>query len=195
VFYPNYRGSTGRGLAFAKTSQGDPAGKEFDDLIDGVDHLIASGLVDRDRVGITGGSYGGYATAWGATYYTERFAAGVMAVGISEQLLTLGTGDIPNELYLVHARMWPWENWQKNLERSPIYYVEKARTPLLIMGGDADPRVHPSQSLALYRYLKILGNAPVRYVIYPGEKHGNAKAAARFDFSLRLLRWFDHYLQ
>jgi dipeptidyl aminopeptidase/acylaminoacyl peptidase len=90
--------------------------------------------------------------------------------------------------------MWPWENWQKMLERSPVYYVEKAKTPLLIVGGDEDPRVHPSQSLALYRYLKILGQAPVRYVIYPGEKHGNEKAAARYDFSLRLLRWFDHYL-
>jgi dipeptidyl aminopeptidase/acylaminoacyl peptidase len=75
VFYPNYRGSTGRGVAFSKLGQGDPAGKEFDDLVDAVDHLIDVGLVDRQRVGITGGSYGGYASAWGATYYTERFAA------------------------------------------------------------------------------------------------------------------------
>lgn len=68
VFYPNYRGSTGRGVAFSKMGQGDFAGKEFSDLVDAVDHLVASGLVNRDRVGITGGSYGGYATAWGATY-------------------------------------------------------------------------------------------------------------------------------
>lgn len=64
-FYTNYRGSTGRGLAFSKLSQGDPAGKEFDDLVDAVDHLVDVGLVDKDRVGITGGSYGGYASAWG----------------------------------------------------------------------------------------------------------------------------------
>jgi dipeptidyl aminopeptidase/acylaminoacyl peptidase len=81
------------------------------------------------------------------------------------------------------------------LERSPVHYVEKAKTPLLIMGGDADTRVHPSQSLVLYRYLKILGQAPVRYVVYPGEEHGNRKAAARLDYGLRLLRWFDHYLK
>lgn len=64
------------GVAFSKRSQGEPAGAELDDLVDGVDHLVASGLADRERVGITGGSYGGYATAWGATYYSERFAAG-----------------------------------------------------------------------------------------------------------------------
>ena len=194
VFYPNYRGSTGRGLEFAKVSQADPAGKEFDDLVDAVDHLIATGLVDGDKVGITGGSYGGYATAWGSTRYTERFAAGVMFVGISAKVSKLGTSDIPVELYSVHARRWPWDDWQLHLERSPIYYVEQARTPLLILGGDADPRVHPSQSLVLYRYLKLLGNTPVRYVIYPGEKHGNRKAAARLDYSLRAVRWLEHYL-
>ena len=195
VFYPNYRGSTGRGLEFAKTSQADPAGKEFEDLIDAVDHLIEMGVADPDKVGITGGSYGGYATAWSSTFYTDRFAAGVMFVGISDMVSKLGTSDIPNELYQVHARRWPWEAWDVMLERSPLRYVEQARTPLLIMGGDADTRVHPSESLALYRYLKILGNAPVRYVVYPGEPHGNRKAAARLDYSLRALRWFEHYLQ
>ncbi len=195
VFYINYRGSTGRGVEFSKVSQGDPAGKEFDDLVDGVDHLIEIGLVDKDRVGITGGSYGGYATAWGSTYYSERFAAGVMFVGISDKVSKLGTSDIPEELYLVHARRWPWENWQLMLERSPIHYVEQAETPLLIMHGDSDPRVHPSQSLTLYRYLKVLDNAPVRLVWYPGEGHGNRRAAARLDYNLRALRWFEHYLQ
>ena len=194
VLYPNYRGSTGRGLKFAKISQADPAGAEFDDLVDAVDHLIASGLVDGDRVGVTGGSYGGYATAWSSTRYSDRFAAGVMFVGISDKVSKIGTSDIPIELHSVHARRWPWDNWQLHLERSPIYYVEQARTPLLILGGDADPRVHPSQSLVLYRYLKILNNTPVRYVVYPGERHGNRKAAARLDYSLRAVRWLEHYL-
>ena len=195
VFYPNYRGSTGRGHEFALSSQGDPAGAEFDDLIDAVDHLIAGGLVDGERVGVTGGSYGGYATAWSSTPHTDRFAAGVMFVGISEKIAKLGTSDIPVELYSVHARRWPWENWQLMLERSPVYWVEKARTPLLILGGDADTRVHPSQSLVLYRYLKLLDNAPVRYVVYPGERHGNRNAAARLDYALRSLRWLEHYLK
>ena len=111
VFYPNYRGSTGRGVAFSKLSQADAAGKEFDDLVDGIDHLVATGLVDGDRVGITGGSYGGYASAWGATYYSQRFAASVMFVGISNTLSKMGTSDIPYELNMVHHRKWPWEDW------------------------------------------------------------------------------------
>jgi dipeptidyl aminopeptidase/acylaminoacyl peptidase len=195
VFYPNYRGSTGRGVEFSKMGQGDPAGKEFDDLVDAVDHLINTGLVDAKRVGITGGSYGGYASAWGATYFTERFAASVMFVGISNNISRVGTTDIANEEYLVHAMKRPWEDWQFFLERSPIYHAEKSRTPTLIMHGQADPRVHPAQSLEMYRYLKLHENTPVRLVWYPGEGHGNRRAASRLDYNLRMMRWMDHYLK
>jgi dipeptidyl aminopeptidase/acylaminoacyl peptidase len=195
VFYPNYRGSTGRGVDFSKMGQGDPAGKEFDDLVDGVDHLINLGLVDRQKVGITGGSYGGYASAWGATYYSDRFAAAVMFVGISDKVAKLGTTDIPEEMFLVHELKWPWEDWAFMHQRSPLYYVERARTPILILTGKDDPRVHPSQSLMLYRYLKNLGRVPVRLVHYPGEGHGNRRAAARLDYTMRLMRWMDHYLK
>ena len=194
VFYPNYRGSTGRGVEFSKISQADPAGAEFDDLVDGVDHLVEIGLVDEDRVGVTGGSYGGYATGWLATRYSERFAAGVMFVGISNKVSKVGTTDIPNEEFLVHARKRPWDDWQFFLERSPIYYADQSETPLLIMHGAEDPRVHPTQSMELYRHLKLRGDAPVRLVFYPGEGHGNRNASARFDYTLRALRWFDHYL-
>ena len=195
TFYPNYRGSTGRGVDFAKAHQKDFAGKEFDDLVDGVDHLIEAGWVQKDKVGITGGSYGGFASAWGATYYSDRFAAAVMNVGISDQISKFGTTDISNEMFLVHQRMRPWEDWQFFLERSPIYYVERARTPILILHGAEDPRVHPSQSMELYRFLKVYGKTPVRLIFYPGEGHGNRKAAARYDYTLRLMRWMTHYLQ
>ncbi len=195
VFYPNYRGSVGRGVAFSKISQGDPAGKEFDDIVDGVDALIAKGLVDKSKVGITGGSYGGYATAWCSTYYSDRFAAGVMSVGISDKISKSGTTDIPEEEFLVHARRHPWDDWNFFLDRSPIKHTGKSKTPLLILHGKEDPRVHPSQSLELYRYLKMNGKAPVRLVLYPGEGHGNRKAAARYDFNLRMLEWMEFYLK
>ena len=195
VFYPNYRGSTGRGVAFSKLGQGDAAGKEFDDLVDAVDHLIAIGLVDRAKVGVTGGSYGGYATAWCSTRYTERFAAGVMFVGISDKISKVGTTDIPNEEYYVHALKRPWEDWKFLLERSPIYHAGQGRTPLLILHGKDDPRVNVGQSRELYRHLKIHNQAPVRLVLYPGEVHGNRKAAARLDYTLRLMQWMEHYLQ
>ncbi len=195
VFYPNYRGSTGRGVAFSKLGQGDAAGKEFDDLVDAVDHLIAIGLVDKSQVGITGGSYGGYATAWCSTRYSERFAAGVMFVGISDKISKVGTTDIPDEEFYVHALKRPWENWQFFLERSPIYYADKCKTPLLILHGKDDPRVNVGQSRELYRHLKVRNQSPVRLVLYPGEGHGNRRAASRLDYNLRMLQWFEHYLQ
>ncbi len=194
VFYPNYRGSTGRGVEFSKLGQADYAGKEFDDLVDAVDHLIDMGLADKDRVGITGGSYGGFAAAWGATYYSERFAASVMFVGVSNHISKGGTTDIPNEMFLVHARKKLHDSWDFFLKRSPLYYVKKARTPILILHGKNDTRVPPSQSMELYRNLKNLGQTPARLVHYPGEGHGNRRAAAQLDYNLRMLRWFEHYL-
>jgi len=195
VFYPNYRGSTGRGIEFAESSQGDPAGKEFDDIIDGIDYLIEQGAIDKDKVGVTGGSYGGYATAWMSTRHTERFAAGVMFVGISNNLSKWGTSDIPEEMFLVHSRKRIWDDYQFFLERSPIYYAGQAKTPLLIMAGKDDTRVDPGQSYELYRHIKTRTDTPVRLVLYPGEGHGNRNATARFDYSLRMLRWFDSYLK
>ncbi len=194
VFHPNYRGSTGRGLAFSKLSQGDPAGKEFDDLIDGIDHLVQTGLVDTKKVGVTGGSYGGYATAWCSTRYTDRFAAGVMFVGISDKISKLGTTDIPNEEFHVHARHRVWDDWNFFLDRSPIKYAGDAKTPLLILHGKDDPRVNPGQSRELYRHLKLRGKAPVRLVLYPGEGHGNRKCANKLDYSLRMMQWMEQYL-
>lgn len=195
VFYPNYRGSTGRGLEFAMSSQGDLAGAEFDDIVEGVDHLIETGLVDRNKVGVTGGSYGGYATAWMSTRYSDRFAAGVMSVGISNNISKWGTSDIPEELYHVHARKRIWDDYQGYLERSPIFHVDNAKTPLLIMHGKEDTRVDPGQSYELYRHIKTRTETPVRLVLYPGEGHGNRKATARFDFNLRMMRWFNQYLK
>ncbi|HKQ49980.1 MAG TPA: S9 family peptidase [Phycisphaerae bacterium] len=196
VFYPNYRGSTGMGTGFAKLGQADEAGGEFNDLLDGVDHLTNLGLVDEKRVGVTGGSYGGYAAAWCATAHSERFAASVMFVGISDSISKKGTTDIPNEDFMVHVRQRPWDDlWHYFLERSPVYYVQKARTPILILHGKNDTRVHPSQSLLLYRYLKAVGQTPVRLVWYPGEGHGNRKYGARLDYHLRMMQWMEHYLK
>lgn len=198
VFYPNYRGSTGRGVDFAYSSQADLAGKEFDDVVDGIDYLIEQGVADRNRMGVTGGSYGGYASAWMSTYYSDRFAAAVMFVGISNNLSVWGTSDIPEELYLVHARERMWESddmWMNYLKRSPVYWVDRAQTPILIMHGAEDTRVHPAQSLELYRHLKVRKpDVPVRLVWYPGEGHGNTRASSRLDYAYRMLRWFDTYL-
>nr|WP_137677713.1 S9 family peptidase [Parerythrobacter lutipelagi] len=196
VFLPNYRGSTGYGTAFSKQHQGNYTDPEFTDLVDAKRALVAEGIADADRVGVTGGSYGGYATAWTSTYFSDEFVAGVMFVGISNQISKFGTTDIPYEMYNVHSLAWPWDNWQKMLEVSPIYHVDKANTPLLIMHGEEDTRVSPSQSYELYRSIKVRKpDVPVRLVLYPGEGHGNSKAASRYDYNLRMMRWFDTYLK
>ena len=196
VFLPNYRGSTGYGTAFSKQHQGRYTDPEFRDLVDAKRALVEAGIADADRVGVTGGSYGGYATAWTSTYYSDEFAAGVMFVGISNQISKFGTTDIPYEMYNVHSRAWPWDNWQKMLDVSPVYHVDKANTPLLIMHGAEDTRVDPGQSYELYRSIKVRKpDLPVRLVLYPGEGHGNRKAAARYDYNLRMMRWFDTYLK
>jgi len=195
VFLPNYRGSTGYGVAYAKQHQGNYTDPEFTDLVDAKYALAEMGITDPDRVGMTGGSYGGYATAWSSTYFSEEFAAGVMFVGISNQISKMGTGDIPWEMYNVHAMEWPWDDWQDALEVSPIYYADRADTPLLIMHGEEDTRVSPTQSTELYRHIKIRRpDTPLRLVFYPGEGHGNAGAAARYEYNLRMMEWFDTYL-
>ena len=195
VFMPNYRASSSRGVEFTMKGFGDLAGGEFNDVIDGIDYLIAKGLVDKDKVGIGGGSYGGYFSAWAATRFTDRFAAAVVFVGISDQVSKRLTTDIPYEDYFVHWGIWTYENEDLVWERSPARYVKNSKTPTLILGGKEDTRVHPSQSLELYGGLKLHGIAPVRLVRYPGEGHGNRTNTSRLDYNLRTMRWFEYYLQ
>lgn len=194
IAYPNYRGSTGRGIEFSKLGQHDYADEEFNDIVDLKRHLVEAGLVGAKHVGISGASYGGYATMWAASALSEEFAAAVAFVGISNQVSKFGTSDIPNEMYRVHSRAWPWQDWMWMLERSPIFHADNTRTPLLILGGDQDPRVHPGQSLEMYRHVKLRTDTPVRLVVYPGEVHGNKHTAAQYDYALRLERWMTHYL-
>ncbi len=194
VFMPNYRGSTGRGVAFAEADQGDMMGVDFNDILDGIDALIEKGWVDGNRVGITGGSYGGYASAWAATRWSDRFAVSVMFVGISNQVSKLGTTDTWYENALVHWRGWAYDDdFQKAWDRSPLKYIKNAKTPILILHGDSDPRVPTSQSHELYRALKYL-KVPVELVIYPGEGHGNRKFHHQKHYMKVALEWFDTYL-
>ncbi|MEO1038556.1 MAG: S9 family peptidase [Pseudomonadota bacterium] len=195
VFYPNYRGSTGRGEVFAKLDHLDPPGEEFNDLVDAIGALSEAGIIDPDRVGITGGSYGGFASAWGATVASEHFAASVPFVALTELISFFGTTEIPVEMIDVHFMEYPWQNWPLYLEYSPTFHAQGSTTPTLIIHGEEDTRVDASQSYILYRMLKMAGEAPVRLVTYPGEGHGNRNAAAQYDYAHRVMRWMKHYLQ
>ena len=195
VFMPNYRASSGRGVDFTMVGYGDLVGVEYDDVLDGIDHLIEIGYVDRNKVGIGGGSYGGYFSAWSATKHTERFAASVVFVGISNQVSKRNTTDIPWEDYYVHWGFWNHENFDKVWGASPIKYAHQSKTPTLILHGTHDSRIHPEQGLQLYRALKLHGKAPVRLVWYNNEGHGNRINLNRYDYLLRTLEWFDYYLK
>jgi dipeptidyl aminopeptidase/acylaminoacyl peptidase len=195
VFYPNYRASTGYGVKFAMEGYGDPAGKEFDDIADGIDYLVREGIVDKDRVGLAGGSYGGYASAWFATYYTKYVNAVCMFVGISDLISKQGTTDIAYEDMYVHMGKPLEEMWDLSLKRSPIYWAHQSKTAVLIYGGAADTRVHPSQSMELYRRLKVNNHPAVRLVQYPGEGHGNSKQPGQIDVLHRQIQWLDWYVR
>ena len=195
VFYPNYRASTGYGVNFAAAGYNDAAGREFDDVRDGIEYLIDTGLADKDRVGLGGGSYGGYASAWFATYYTQYVKAVCMFVGISDLISKRGTTDIPYEELLVHSGKPLEEMWQQSLERSPIYHAHLSKTATLIYGGAADTRVDPSQSKELYRRMKMNHHPAVRLVQYPGEGHGNRNQTGRLDVILRILDWYNWYVK
>lgn len=198
VWFPNYRSSTGKGVEFAKADHGDPMGREFRDHLDAINHFVDRGWVDRARVGVGGGSYGGYTAAWAATRHTEHFAAAVSFVPITHVPTKWLTSDIPWEFYYVHyEETWPTDEdqWEFLSGRSPLTYAADSRTPLLLAGGTADPRVHPSQPHMLYRAVEASTDTPVRYVQYPGEGHGNGVSTHRYDYMLRALRWFDHYLR
>ncbi len=194
VFAPNYRASTGYGVRHALTGYEDPAGVEFDDIADGIDFLVKSGYSDPKRIGLAGGSYGGYAAAWFASYYTRYVKAVCMFVGISNIISKRGTTDIPYEELYVHSGKPLEKMWELNLKRSPVYWAHQSKTAVLIVGGSDDTRVHPSQSIEFYRRLKMNRHPAVRLVQYPGEQHGNRKLPARKDLLYRQIQWFDWYL-
>lgn len=193
VLLPNYRGSTGKGVAFSKADHQDLMGKEFEDILAGIDYLDQQGMVDPARVGIGGGSYGGYATAWAATRYSQRFAAAVMFVGISNQISKAGMSDIPMENAASHWNLWLYDHYDLVWDRSPLKHIKNARTPTLILHGLEDKRVPTSQSFEMYRALKYV-NVPTELITYPREGHGNRERAHQIDFARRALDWYLHYL-
>ena len=193
AIYPNYRGSAGRGVAFAKGDHRDMGGKEFDDVLAGIDHLDRLGLIDNQRVGIGGWSYGGYFSAWGGTRHSERFAAAVMGAGISNWVSYQGSTDIPDEMAMVHWALEPYEEIDLIWDRSPLAHVASARTPMLIIHGQDDARVPVGQAWEMYRALKHRG-VETELVAYPRAGHGVREYAHRQDMITRFIDWFERHL-
>ncbi|MFO7566756.1 MAG: S9 family peptidase [Enhygromyxa sp.] len=194
VLMPNYRGSAGRGTKFATADHKDLGGKEFTDVLAGIDKLVADGLVDADRVGMGGWSYGGYFSGLAATTYSERFKAAMIAAAITNWVSFTGTTEIEHENSLVHWNLWPWDDMTLAWERSPLAHIKNSKTAALIVHGQADSRVPPGQSQELYRGLRHLG-VPTQLVMYPREGHGIAENVHGLDFINRFLDWFDTHVK
>jgi len=194
VLRPNYRGSAGRGVVFAKGDHGDLGGREFQDVVDGIDALAPRFRIDPARVGMTGGSYGGYFTNLAATRWSGRFAAAVSLYGIANWMSFLGQSDIPGENSEVHWALWCYDHQETCRLASPVAHVAAAATPTLIFQGEEDLRVPRAQSDEMYAALRWR-DVPVEYIVFPREKHGFDEREHQLETCRRLLEWFTRYLK
>jgi len=191
VFYPNVRGSTGYGQKFVEMNRADWGGGDFKDVMAGVKDLIDKGIADPERLGIGGWSYGGYMAEWAVTQ-TTQFKAAVSGAGMSNLISEFGTENDP--AYDEWFWSTPYEKPEGFLNGSPFLYVKNAKTPTLILQGEADTIDPPGQSQELYRGLKRYGVA-AEFVMYPREPHGFREAKHRVDVETRMVEWFDRYLK
>ncbi len=194
VIYPNYRGSRGRGVDFVRGNRRDLMGREWEDIESALDHVVSLGIADQSRAGIYGFSWGGYAAGWGATYASKRFKAAVAGAGIFDWISEAGTNDTRMHEQLAHWDEPLYENFLSYLQRSPIYHIHRATTPLLMLHGAEDPSCPVSQAIEMHTARKWRG-VPVQLVIYPREGHRLTEAPHQRDFVTRGLAWLDRYLK
>jgi dipeptidyl aminopeptidase/acylaminoacyl peptidase len=189
VLYMNPRGSTGYGQQFVNGIQYSYPGKDFDDLMAGVDAVVDKGYADRNNLFICGGSGGGLLTAW-AVGHTNRFAAAVAMRPVIDWGAFVGNTDSPSWYLQFHK--YPWDDPMEFAARSPLSYVANVTTPTMVMTGEADLRTPIRQSEEFYRALKMLKKETV-LVRMPEEFHGWRRPSHRLLQQLYLLAWFDKH--
>jgi dipeptidyl aminopeptidase/acylaminoacyl peptidase len=190
VLLPNPRGSTTYGEAFSEAVVRDWGGRDFDDIMAGVDELIARGIADPDRLYIGGYSYGGFMSTW-AVGHSDRFQATVIGAPVANQVSMFGTGDIP--LFDMHEiGGTPLDNPDEYRMRSPVSYLGAVKTPVLLLHHEGDLRCPMGQSEEIFQTLKALGKE-VEFVRYPGGFHTyNTHAPSQtIDHARRIIAWYD----
>ena len=192
----NYRGSSGYGQKFSDGTVNDQNGSEFKDVMAGLDHILATtAYLDRDRLGVEGGSYGGQLTNWAITQ-TTRFKSAIPSASISNLL---------SHAYLIWALDYPlveWGGrhpWQENMaaklwERSALAHVSRVKTPTMFIHGELDQDVPIQEAEQMYAALKQVGVEAV-LVRYPREGHGLREPAHIVDAMTRSLAWHGRFLQ
>jgi dipeptidyl aminopeptidase/acylaminoacyl peptidase len=196
VLQINYRGSTGYGKKFLNAGDREWGGKMLDDLIDGVNWLTSQGIADKSRIGIYGGSYGGYATLAALAFRPHVFACGVDYVGISNLLTFMKT--IPpywdTFRQLMYKRVGDPDKDQAFLKsRSPLFAAGQIQVPLFVAQGYNDPRVNHAESEQIVNALKARGK-PVEYMLKMDEGHGFENPQNSLDFYSAMEKFFEKYL-
>jgi dipeptidyl aminopeptidase/acylaminoacyl peptidase len=191
VLLPDPRGSEGQGPAFTEANYQDWGGNDFADIMAGVDYLIAQGISDPDRLAIGGWSFGGFMTSWAVTH-TDRFKAAMDGAGVTDLYSMATTTDISPSFS--QSYMGPLQaNIAVYDAHSPVRYVNNVHTPVLILHGEADPRVPISQGEEFFNALRFL-QKDVQMVRYPREQHIFHEQAHEIDSLTRILAWYDTHL-
>jgi dipeptidyl aminopeptidase/acylaminoacyl peptidase len=193
VLMPNYRNSTNYGQQFKVESQGDYFTKGYQDIMAGVDHLIAQGIVDSTQMGVLGWSAGGHWSNWILTH-TDRFKAISTGAGVFNWISMYGQSDtqrgrqwyLGDKLYYDDMEAW----WRQ----SPAAYIKNAKTPTMIHVVDNDPRVPRPQSEELHMALKRLG-VPTEFYVYPGNTHGIPDPRNQLVKSTAEMAWMDYWVR
>jgi dipeptidyl aminopeptidase/acylaminoacyl peptidase len=195
VLFTNPRGSSGYGEEFTMCTRAAWGESDMPDVMGAVDALLAKGYVDETRMGVTGGSYGGYLTNW-IIGHTDRFKAAVTQRCVSNLYSMIGTSDIGFNFGVYEFGGTPWADTDILLKHSPISYVDKMMTPLLIIHNEQDLRCPIEQAEQLYTFLKMQGR-DVAMVRIPGEDHNLSRTGTPSRRLARLhhmLAWFDRHL-
>ncbi len=190
VLYTNPRGSTGYGSAFGNAIKNAYPGKDYDDLMAGVDAVIAKGSVDTTNMFVYGCSGGGVLTAW-IVGKTNRFAAAASQCPVTNWLSFVGTTD--GSSWYRNFEKLPWEDPTEHLKRSPLMYVGNVKTPTMLMTGVNDLRTPISQTEEFYEALKVM-KVPTAMVRFNDEWHGTSSKPSNFIRTQLYLRdWFQKY--
>lgn len=191
VLRPNPRGSSGYGTDFRMANREDWGGKDYQDVMAGVDHVIKMGVADENKMGVMGWSYGGFMSSW-IVGHTNRFkvaSIGAPVVDLSHQNLTDDIeGFLPS-----YFKTNPWDDWSKYDAHSPLRFVQNVKTPVLLQHGEADVRVPFSNSVMFYNALRRR-DVPVRLLALPRQPHGPQEPRMVLKAMQTNVEWFDKYI-
>lgn len=191
LFWPNPRGSSGRGQAFAASVVGDMGGADTQDYLSGIDQLVADGIADPRRIGVMGGSYGGFMTSWLITQ-DPRFGAAIPVSPVTNWLSQHLTSNIPYfDTFCLGSRYTDLRG--NHYSRSPVQFAHRVRTPTLNICGALDRCTPPGQAQEFHAALKESGVESV-LVTYPQEGHGVRSFPAMIDYAARVVDWFETHL-